>query len=212
MVLRRADVVAGALDLLDAEGLDGLTMRRLGAALNVQGGALYRHFPSKDALLDAMAEQLLSGVGTALPADLPWLEAVDLLAGRMRAALLSHRDGARVVAGTYVSGPNTMGAGARAIELLCAAGVAPERAGWIAFAVFYFVLGHVIEEQALLRLGPEVDWGIRIAAAEPPLVGPVATAMHALAEGDPGERFRYGLKLFLAGIVAEALPGGAAKL
>jgi TetR/AcrR family tetracycline transcriptional repressor len=204
MVLRRADVVAGALDLLDAEGLDGLTMRRLGAALNVQGGALYRHFPSKEALLDAMAEQLLAGVGTPLPADLPWLEAVGLLAERVRAALLSRRDGARVVAGTYVSGPNTMNVGARAIELLCAAGVPPERAGWITFAAFYYVLGHVIEEQALLRLGPEADWTSRIAAAEPKPGEPVATAMHALAEADPAERFRYGLKLFLAGIEREA--------
>jgi TetR/AcrR family tetracycline transcriptional repressor len=208
MVLRRADVVAGALDLLDAEGLDGLTMRKLGAALNVQGGALYRHFPSKEALLDAMAEQLLAGVGAPLPTDLPWLEAVGLLADRVRGALLGRRDGARVVAGTYVSGPNTMNVGARAIEMLCAVGVPAERAGWITFAVFYYVLGHVIEEQALQRLGPGVDWGARIAAAEPKIEEPVATAMHALAAGDPGERFRYGMKLFLAGIVQEVEAAG----
>lgn len=201
MVLRRADVVAGALDLLDEEGLDGLTMRRLGAALNVQGGALYRHFPSKEALLDAMAEQIMAGVGAPLPPGLTWDRQCVVLAERLRAALLGRRDGARVVAGTYVPDPNTMTAGGRAIEALCAAGVPVERAGWITFAVFYYVLGHVIEEQALIRLGPDMDWRARIDAAAPG--EPVAAAMHALAAADPAERFAFGLKLFLAGVTQE---------
>ncbi|MFD0516963.1 TetR/AcrR family transcriptional regulator [Paractinoplanes durhamensis] len=62
MQLRRADVLRGARDLLDADGLDGLTMRKLGAALNVQAGGLYWHFPSKQALLEAVADDLLAGV------------------------------------------------------------------------------------------------------------------------------------------------------
>ena len=67
MLLRKANVVEGALALLEAEGLDGLTMRKLGAALNVQAGALYRHFPSKEALLDAMAEKLVEGIADPAP-------------------------------------------------------------------------------------------------------------------------------------------------
>ena len=203
MVLRRADVVAAALELLDTEGLDGLTMRRLGAALNVQGGALYRHFPSKDALLDAMAEQLLAGVSAPLPAQLPWLEQCRVLAERTRTALLSRRDGARVVAGTYVAAPNTMTAGGRAIEALCAAGFTPQRAGWITFACFYYVLGHTIEEQALARLGPDVDWHARLAAVDPAPAEPVRGAMRALADADPAERFHYGLEIFLAGVASQ---------
>ena len=54
-LLHRADVVDGAVELLDAEGLDGLTTRKLGASLNVDGSALYRHFPNKEALLEAIA-------------------------------------------------------------------------------------------------------------------------------------------------------------
>lgn len=200
MVLRRADVVEGALHLLDAEGLDGLTMRKLGAALNVQGGALYRHFPSKEALLDAMAERLLAGVGAPLPPDAPWLAQVRELAERLHTALLSHRDGARVVAGTYVAAPNTMTAGGRAIELLCALGFPPDQAGWITFAVFYYVLGHTIEEQAQARLGPGDDWHSRLADAALPVTEPVASAMRALVKSDPGERFRFGLEVFLDGV------------
>jgi TetR/AcrR family tetracycline transcriptional repressor len=200
MVLRRADVVDGALELLDAVGLEGLTMRKLAAALNVQGGALYRHFPSKEALMDAMADRLLAGVGAPLPAHLPWLDQCRILAERLRAALLTRRDGARVVAGTYVPAPNTMAAGARAIELLCAQGFAPDQAGWIAFTVFYYVLGHTIEEQAQARLEPDDDWSTRVNAAELPLSEPVAIALRALVDSDPAERFRFGLEVFLGGL------------
>src|SRR5580700_6076196 len=75
MLLRKTDVVDGALKFLDVEGLDGLTMRKLGATLNVQGGALYRHFPNKSALLAAMADKLVEGVGDPLP-DAPWHEQI----------------------------------------------------------------------------------------------------------------------------------------
>jgi AcrR family transcriptional regulator len=57
--LTRERVVEAALALIDAEGPDGLTMRRLGAELGVQGMALYHHFESKDDLLDAVALRLL---------------------------------------------------------------------------------------------------------------------------------------------------------
>jgi len=199
MLLRRADVVAGALEVLDAEGLDGLTMRRLGAALNVQAGALYRHFANKEALIDAMAEQLLEGVGAPVPEG-PWPEQVRELAGRLRTALLSRRDGARVVAGTYVPAANTHRAGRVAVELLCSAGMPPEQAGWITFAVFYYVLGHTIEEQALLQLPEGDDWKSRLAAAEADQSIFYTRALKSVVETDPAERFRYGLDVFIDGL------------
>jgi TetR/AcrR family tetracycline transcriptional repressor len=199
MVLRRADVVEAALDMLDAEGLDGLTMRKLSAALNVQGGALYRHFPSKEALLDAMAERLMVGVGAPLPPEMPWQEQCLELAGRLRTALLSRRDGARVVAGTYVPAPNSMTAGARAIEALCAAGFPPDQAAWTTFAFFYYVLGHMIEEQGQTRLAPGDDWYARLTAVDDTPAEPFASAMRSLITADPAQRFWFGIKLFLNG-------------
>ncbi|WP_161500925.1 TetR/AcrR family transcriptional regulator C-terminal domain-containing protein [Embleya scabrispora] len=203
-MLRRPDVVKGALDLLDAEGLDGLTMRKLGTALNVQAGAMYRHFPSKEALLDAMAEQLLEGVAAPLP-EVSWDEQLRVLGDRLRGALLSRRDGARVVAGTYVPDANTNAAGRLAVEVLCRAGLAPEQAGWITFAMFYYVLGHTIEEQAQSRLAESDDWATRRAAAGPDESATFEKAMSALITADPGARFAYGLDVFLDGL-AQRLP------
>ncbi len=73
--LTRDKIVLAALDILDANGLEGLSMRRLGEALSVEAMALYHHFSNKDAILDAVVEQILIEVGQALPvaeADQDW--------------------------------------------------------------------------------------------------------------------------------------------
>ncbi|MFF8773626.1 TetR/AcrR family transcriptional regulator C-terminal domain-containing protein [Kitasatospora sp. NPDC015120] len=199
MRLRKTDVVDEALRFLDAEGLDQLTMRKLGAALNVQGGALYRHFPNKEALLDAVADRIVEGIGDPLP-DAPWLDQLRILGGRLRGALLGRRDGARVVAGTFAPGANTIIGSDVAVQVLCRAGLPPAQAGWISFALFYYVLGHAIEEQAQSRLPPEQDWRIRTERLDVQVSPQYAAALDALAGTDPAERFAFGLDLFLEGL------------
>src|SRR5690348_3341702 len=99
--LDRARTLRTALDLLDEAGLDALTMRRLADALQVRAGALYRYYATKQDLLTAMAEHMLTGVAqTAGKADSGWEEHLRALARALRTALLAHRDGARVFAGT----------------------------------------------------------------------------------------------------------------
>jgi len=205
MRLRREHVVDVAIALLDAAGLDALTMRKLAAELGVQAGALYWHFASKQALLDAMADRFLEG----LVADLPegsWDEQLSALAWRLRQALLSHRDGARVMAGTYVAEPNTLLLGNTAVEILQAAGLAPDRAGWTAVAAMHYVLGHTIEEQAQIELVERGAW-------EPKLVvDGVENKIAATAfSADPAERFRYGLELLLDGIGQQLAQPSSAK-
>ncbi|MYW01613.1 TetR/AcrR family transcriptional regulator C-terminal domain-containing protein [Streptomyces sp. SID3343] len=204
-MLRRADVVDGAIALLDSEGLDGLTTRKLGLALNVRGPALYRHFPSKEALLDAMADRLLEAVAAPLPAR-PWDEQLSFLAGRMRAALLSHRDGARVVAGTYVTGPNTRLIEDAIFEILQAAEFPAARAGWVAFALGHYVLGHTIEEQAQAQLSAAGVWQARKdALSGRPDSRYARTALTEAFDADPAERFDYGVRLFIDGVRRELL-------
>ncbi|MFB9840649.1 TetR family transcriptional regulator, partial [Actinoallomurus acaciae] len=92
MRLTRDHTLAAALDLLDEVGLDGLSMRRLATALGVKNGATYWHFPSKQALLGAMAEAMLAGLTTGLDPGLPWPGRTAETARRLRRALLSRRD------------------------------------------------------------------------------------------------------------------------
>ncbi|MBB2948993.1 TetR/AcrR family tetracycline transcriptional repressor [Actinoplanes lutulentus] len=194
MQLNRADVVTGALTLLDAEGLDGLTMRKLGAHLGVQAGAVYWHFTNKQALLEAMADRIVESVGDEPFPPAPWDAQLSDMAQRLRRALLSRRDGARVVAGTYVIEPNTVRSGQQALRILTGAGIPADRAPWILFPLFHYVLGHTIEEQAQRAEG---DWENRNAGLPDDELN---HAMTAMISADPADRFTYGLELFLDGL------------
>lgn len=199
MQLHRGDVLNGAMELLDSEGLDALTMRKLAAHLGVQAGALYWHFANKQALLDAMAEKLVEGVGAPQP-DGPWDQRLTILAERLHRALLSHRDGARVFAGTYVAEPNTLLFGKATIDILQPAGLPPERAAWISFSLAHYVLGHTIEEQAQAELAAQGAWQAKMTAIQEREGPDFARTITAVFDAEPDERFRYGLRLFLDGI------------
>ena len=97
MRYRRADVVERAIDVLDAHGLEALSMRRLAADLGVQPGALYHHFTNKDALLAAIADEILrrGSRGTEI---VTWEAELRLLCVGLRDAMSRHRDGAVLIA------------------------------------------------------------------------------------------------------------------
>lgn len=70
--LSRERVLLAALEVVDRDGLSGLSMRKLGAELDVEAMALYRYAPSKDALLDGLVEVFCLQVDRELeqgPAD-----------------------------------------------------------------------------------------------------------------------------------------------
>jgi TetR/AcrR family tetracycline transcriptional repressor len=88
--LSRETVVDGALALTDAEGLDGLTIRRLATHLGVTPMALYWHFKNKDELLNAVADRLWSLIDTDLDQDRPWPERLRALMTAMVDVLRAH--------------------------------------------------------------------------------------------------------------------------
>jgi AcrR family transcriptional regulator len=78
--LTRERVVEAALELIDRDGVDGFSMRRLGQELGVEAMALYSYVRSKDELLDAVGELLVAGL------DRPPVERTDWR-GRIRAVV-----------------------------------------------------------------------------------------------------------------------------
>ncbi|TWG92939.1 TetR family transcriptional regulator [Nocardioides sp. J9] len=97
MRYRRQDVVERAIGMLDERGIDGLTMRKLAADLGVQPGALYHHFAGKDALLQAVADEILRR--GRRPAEIvAWDAELHLACLALRDAMRRHRDGAALIA------------------------------------------------------------------------------------------------------------------
>src|SRR3569833_3623932 len=99
MPLEVGDAVRVALELLEEEGLDKLTVRRLATGLGVKAPALYWHFRSKRALLDHMTDAIVAPVVAGLPDGGPWLKWLEDAGFALHKALLAHRDGARVALG-----------------------------------------------------------------------------------------------------------------
>ncbi|MBL7254201.1 TetR/AcrR family transcriptional regulator C-terminal domain-containing protein [Paractinoplanes lichenicola] len=150
MALDRQRIVDEAVALLDAEGFDGVTTRKLAARLGVQSPTLYWHVPNKAALVTAIADAILDQEFAAVAPpepDQPWPEWLGALAERLRRALLAHPDGARVVSAAQLS--RTVAALSElAMSTLVARGIPLRQARVIVLTVERFTVGHVLEEQA----------------------------------------------------------------
>ncbi len=146
MALNRQQIVDEAVALLDAEGLDGVTLRRLAGRLGVQAPTLYWHFPNKAALVTAIADAILEPPVPARP-DESWRGWLTGVALRLRGALLAHPDGARVISAAQLS-VQMAAISELAMSTLVARGVPLRRARVIVLAVERFTVGHVLEEQA----------------------------------------------------------------
>ena len=87
--LDQARIRAAALALVDAEGLERLSMRRLATALDVSAASLYFHYATKDELLEAVAADILANVDTSAFSS-GWEPGVRAWARSLRAALAAH--------------------------------------------------------------------------------------------------------------------------
>jgi TetR/AcrR family transcriptional regulator, tetracycline repressor protein len=92
--------VDGALALTDAEGLEGLTIRRLATHLGVTPMALYWHFKNKEQLLDGIADRLWSLIDTDIDTGLPWPERLRTLMGSTVDVLSAHTSTATLMVTT----------------------------------------------------------------------------------------------------------------
>ena len=205
MQLSREQVLAAALGLLDEAGLEQLTMRRLAAALGVQNGATYWHFRSKQALLEAMADTLLAGLTAGLDTESPWTVRITELARRLRRALLSRRDGARLFSAAFFPLPNALAYGEAMIAALGESGLSSRDAAWAADTLTYYVVGHTIEEQLAVALpGSGHDATARLTGAVDPQRHPhMYAALAHIPAPHHQEHFDYGLHLIVNGIRAD---------
>lgn len=150
MTLQREIIVREAVALLEEVGFDGLTVRRLAERLDVQNPALYWHFKNKQDLLNSMAALMFEDAFKDLAPPVAteawgvWLAGV---VGRLRQALLRHRDGTRVIAGANLAGSKLPAILALVIQMLEEAGFTFRTALVSTITLFDYTLGAAFEEQ-----------------------------------------------------------------
>jgi len=213
--LSRAQIVAEALDLLDTEGLEALSMRKLGARLDAGATSLYRHVATKDELIELVVDEVYGQIEVPDIWGRDWRSAVTVCATSARAVLVKHAWMASVLGqvGLAYLGPNVMRLNERMLALFEAAGFSLPEADLALSTVMAYVIGMGTTEAAwlttLARSGrSEQEWmdSLRPAAAEAtkpyPRLHALTTASDEDVEGARADGFRYGLERVLDGLAA----------
>ena len=212
--LTRDHVVATALQIIDEDGVEALTMRRLAAALGRDPMALYRHAKNKAALLDAVVEVVLAPL--TIDADDPdWVGQLRVAARDYRRLVLAHPHVVPLLVTLPANTPlalrprGTLRPLEAVLGLLTRAGFTGADALHIYRAFFGFLYGHVINElQELVENPDEHDDLLRLGLHRLPLGEfPILRGLASdLAAYDGATELERGLDILLAGLTTNLLP------
>ncbi|WP_240645746.1 TetR/AcrR family transcriptional regulator C-terminal domain-containing protein [Georgenia sp. SYP-B2076] len=206
--MSRERVLAAALSLVDAEGVDALTMRRLARELGCNAMALYRYAASRDALLDGVVEIVIADLVIS-PDGPDWEAQLRRTAHEFRSLALAHPHVVPLLVTRPLSTPlglRPLGT-LRPLEMLLAllvdAGFSPEGALHVYRAYFGFLYGHVLTElQEVVAHPEESDDLLRLGLHRlPPREFPhVRQLASSLADYDGATELEQGLDILLTGL------------
>lgn len=124
--ITREAIVECALRLVDRDGLDALSMRRVAEELDTGAASLYWHVGSKEGLLDLLFDRVIGEHAVPDPDPERWREQLKEVARSMRAEIARHRDIVRLSMGRFPTGPNALRWTERLLAILRAGGL-PDR-------------------------------------------------------------------------------------
>ncbi len=207
------EILAAALRLLDEGGAEAVSVRSVAAAVGIAPNAIYTYFPTKAALVSALADHLLEGLAAAsAAAERPGRDEVAALAQALRQVLLAHPGVVPLVLRSAFDGPNALAAGERLLAALERSGLPPADAARASYLLQTYVLGSVALDVAELDpAAPRPDDETRTALRREALTGiPVeafpltAAATDVVAAYNSDEQFGWGLDRILDGVAAGA--------
>ena len=138
-------VVTAALAVADADGVEAVTMRRLAEALHVHPTSLYNHLPTKEAILDGMADALIAEAQLPHSYD-TWQDWVHAIANGLRVVAREHPRAFLVLTQRAAIGPATRDATEAALDAFRRGGFTPAQAAEAVAAVSLAALGVALDE------------------------------------------------------------------
>jgi len=215
--ITREVVLAAALEIIDREGADALSMRRLARALDRDPTIVYRHAPGKAVVLDGVAEAVLAQLQVD-SADPDWAGQLRAVARRYRQLALDHPHVVPLLVTRPLATPlglrprGTLRPLENILTLLTRAGFSGSDALHIYRALFGFLHGHILNElQELLDNPDETDDLLRLGLhrlpiGEFPLLRGLAPV---LASYDGAAELERGLDILLTGLTTTVAPSQA---
>jgi AcrR family transcriptional regulator len=214
--LTREQIVQAAVELLDAEGLEGFNMRALGKRLGSAATAVYWHVGSKDNLIALAADRAWSEIALPDLAATGWRTAATAMADGLHAMLTRHPWLVQAFGSFLMFGPGKARYDDHTLAVYEAAGFTGTLADQAAAAVFTFVLGNALGPAAAASLSRKLSGDgnaeqlmrdsmaetREIAAQFPRLRARLETSAAAYAAA-PDDTFAFGLRAFLDGLDAQ---------
>ncbi|MFF3439121.1 TetR/AcrR family transcriptional regulator [Streptosporangium sp. NPDC002721] len=212
--LSREQIVRAAMELLDAEGLDALSMRRLGARLGSGTTSFYWHVANKDELLELVLDEVYGELTILDPRETTWRNAASSFAYGIRQALFKHPWVISFIGTTPAIGPNAMRMMSGLVATFDHAGFRGLDQDYAASALMAYVFGITAPElswnSVLRRTGlssnelqasiqPSVE---RAAADHPGLAARYAEFRDMDVDTARALNFEFGLTCFLDGLEA----------
>ncbi len=200
--LTRERISLAALELIERGGLDAFSTRRLGAALGCEAMALYNHFPSKDAVLDAVVGRMMDKLVIPPRHANGWVERARAFARSYRGLSRLHPKAFPLLATRRFNTPSTL----RLLDGIFAAfaedGIAGRDAAYVFRTLSNFCGGTALDELAGLRQAAEAapDWttlGLPHLASAAPWLSPP----------NFDDAFEVGLDVLLGGLSRRIVPG-----
>jgi AcrR family transcriptional regulator len=206
-------VVDAALAILQSEGLEAVTMRRVALALDTGAASLYVYVNGRDGLLQAMLDRVAATIELETPDPSRWRAQLHSLLKRMHQALAAHPG----IATLTLADPPTTEAVLLLTEnlmgILLAGGIDPQDAAWACDLFVLLVTGVASEDDVRRARAHSSGEGRREQVGElyktfaglPPSQFPLLTAHAAkMVAGESDERFRFAIDVVIDGVVARA--------
>ena len=202
------DVVAAAIDIVDRDGLDALTIRRVANACGLSPMGVYRHVRDKDDLLDRIVDAV---VGSSLDDIEPaggWDEQILHLFRHARALFLKHPG----VAVLCVLRPTPVLGVARfydrVLTVLADGGLEPGPAVHAFDTLLMFMFGSVLWE---IPRTPNIRQRLVTVALDDDTTSHIVRSATELSQRDPGDYYEVGLRTILNGLDRPIPPSGTRK-
>jgi AcrR family transcriptional regulator len=204
--LTKDRVVEAALQVMDADGLEAVTMRRIGRELGVEAMSLYNHVEDKDDILNGVTERVMTEFEyPRFTGD--WLEDARAMAHEWRRLLSLHPSVCQLLAERHkpLEGLASFRAMDAALGLLRSAGLSERDAAQAFNALGSYILGYVTMEQGLM-FGNDEEHAKQHDEALDALQGSgldnVVACLPHFTDCNPDQQFEFGLDLIFRGIRA----------
>ncbi len=207
--LTRDRIVAAAIAILDRDGLDAVTTRRVAEDLGTGSASLYAHVASRDELIELMVDRIAAEIEVPEPDPARWPDQLRAYARHAQQVWAGHADITRASLASIPTGPQRLRVIERLLAILRAAGFSDQVAVWAIDRLQIYIDADVYEGSvyaAKIKQGLDIeeylnsirDYYGRLPADRYPVIASLADVIVAGSD----QRFEFGLDLFIDGLAA----------